>query len=351
MSNPTPAELAAHNLIRDYVAPERVAGKKGAKHFEHAPTVVIEQYRTVSPTTIVVPETWDQTGGLTHQIGMLGNDGEGDCVVAAFEHGRMFKALVSFVGGIITWAHEFRPAHAAYTLLIYWAYGRWVGEPGLRPDNGANPLEYAKFAFAHNLTDAFGLVDLSDPSTKIANLKQAAVEFGGLLVCVNLTDDAMGLFNSGQTWNVANGQQPNPQEGHGIWLDKFDSSTGLMYFATWGFADQSATEAWVLACVTSAIAFISKEQAAAAGVDVAALIAACQALTDGQGIAPAASEAPAAHVDRALTPSSIIHDVEVEWDKFTPQLRRVVTLAVQRESVTVIAKELGIALKMLLRTL
>ena len=339
---------------RDMVTPERRAGQRGAKHFTHEPTVAIEQYRTLAPTAVVVPETWDQTGGLTHQIGMLGNDGEGDCVVAAFEHGRMFKALVSFVGGIITWAKGFRPAHAAYTLLVYWTYGRWAGEPGLRPDNGANPLEYAKFAFAHNLTDAFGLVDLSDPSTKIANLKQAAVEFGGLLVCVDLTDDAMGLFNSGQTWNVANGQQPNPQEGHGIWLDKFDSSTGLMYFATWGFADQSATEAWVAACVTSAIAFISKEQAAAAGVDGAALIAACQALIDGQGSpVPMTNGTVTARqlVDGASMPRNIINDIEVEWDKFTLQLRRVVTLAVQRESVSVIARELGIALKMLLKTL
>lgn len=259
-------------------APTRRAGKKGAKHFEHQPTIVIDQYRTVAPP--IVPDDWDQTGNLTHQIGMLGNDEEGDCVEAAFEHGRMFKALLSFIGGVITWAKGFKPAHAAYTLFVYWTYGRWAGEPGLRPDNGSDPLEFAKFAFAHKLTEAFGLVDLSDPATKIANLKRAAVEFGGLLVCVDLTDDAEQLFNNNQTWNVADGQQPNPEEGHGIWLDKF--IPGIMYFATWSFADQSATEAWVLACATSAIAFITKEQAALAGVDAEALIAACQALLDGE---------------------------------------------------------------------
>jgi hypothetical protein len=81
--------------------------------------------------------------------------------------------------------------------------------------------------------------------------------FHGVLLGVDLTDDADDLFNGGEPWTVASGEQPDPNEGHvvvKVGSDGREYDTDV----TWG-ALQRATLAWSRACVQECWAIITSE--------------------------------------------------------------------------------------------
>jgi hypothetical protein len=76
---------------------------------------------------------------------------------------------------------------------------------------------------------------------------------------------------------VADGQQPDPNDGHCIVKVKADGK-GLDTWVTWG-ALQGSTANWTTACLDEAWAVItSEDQADKAGIDLAALKADIDAL-------------------------------------------------------------------------
>ena len=117
--------------------------------------------------------------------------------------------------------------------------------------------------------------------------------FHGLYVGVNLTDDADSLFGNGQPWTVANGEKPDPNDGHCIVKVKADGQQTDTW-VTWG-ALQESTQAWTAACLDEAWAVVTTEDEAAI-LDMPALLADINALggTGGSGGAtpPAPSPAP-----------------------------------------------------------
>jgi hypothetical protein len=83
-----------------------------------------------------------------------------------------------------------------------------------------------------------------------------------------------------QPWTTANGEQPDPQDGHCIVKVKAD---GSQYdgWVTWG-AVQESTLQWTAACLDEAWVIITQEDADAVNVNLAALRADINAL-HGQG--------------------------------------------------------------------
>ena len=99
--------------------------------------------------------------------------------------------------------------------------------------------------------------------------------FTGVYCGVYLTDDADDLFSQGQPWTVANGEQPDQDEGHCILKVK---ATGRMdAYVTWG-AVQEATADWSAACVDEAWVIITAEDEGTKLIDLPALQKAIDAL-------------------------------------------------------------------------
>ena len=104
--------------------------------------------------------------------------------------------------------------------------------------------------------------------------------FHGAYVGVDLTDDADDLFQQGEPWTLAHGEQPDPDDGHCIVKVTADGHA-LDGYVTWG-ALQHATLGWSQVCLGEAWVIITQEDADAASLDIGRLRADINAL-DGTG--------------------------------------------------------------------
>ena len=69
------------------------------------------------------------------------------------------------------------------------------------------------------------------------------LNFNGVLLGCSLTDNAEQEFNDQQPWTITASEHPDPQEGHDIYLVKYDTQADTETIVTWG-ADQICTVAW-----------------------------------------------------------------------------------------------------------
>jgi len=250
----------------------RTAGKRGRlpvkPEGERFAISYVHEYATEPLPAPAYPI--DVTGGITEWL-MLGNgpdpsvpehpDGVGDCGFAGRQHARMAKAAAG---------HEAMPTETAAQLVAeYLLYDH--GQ-----DVGVQLADVLLYWYQQGKILAFAPVDHADP----AAVDSAMAAFHGCYVGVDLTDDANDLFNQGQPWTVANGETPDPNEGHCIVKVMADGHT-LDGYVTWG-ALQPATRGWSAACLQEAWVIITQEDADAASLDIAALRADIDAL-DGTG--------------------------------------------------------------------
>ena len=221
----------------------------------------------------------DVTGGIAdHSWLMLGNgpdptctthpQGVGDCGFACRQHVKMSKAAC--YGETETWETSNE------LVAEYLAYDGGQDEGVVLADVLLAWYKSAKIL-------AFAPVDHTNP----AAVDSAMQAFKGVVAGVNLTDDAEDLFDSGQPWTVAGGEQPDPSEGHCIAKVKADGHS-LDEYVTWG-ALQPATRAWTAACVVEAWVILTEEDPR---IDIAALREDIDAL-GGTGGAPTPAPAPA----------------------------------------------------------
>ncbi len=182
----------------------------------------------------------------------------GDCTFAGRQHLRMAKAAADEVTE--TW----ESTNDLVTEYLEYDHGK---------DEGANIADLLLAWYKAGKIVAFAPVD----PTERAQCDGVMSAFHGLYVGVNLTDDADQLFSQRSPWTVADGQRPDPNDGHCIVKVKADGK-GLDTWVTWGALQESTTD-WTAACLEEAWAVItSEDQAAKAGVDLAALKAAIDAL-------------------------------------------------------------------------
>ncbi|MGP0032132.1 MAG: hypothetical protein ACLPVF_16715 [Acidimicrobiales bacterium] len=262
--------------------PTRIAGLRGRKPKKPPGerfniSFVSEYMRTPLPA----PQyPVDVTGGITDWE-MLGNgpdptctthpNGVGDCTFAGRQHNRMAKAAAG--NETETWEDSNQ------LVAEYLAYDKGK-------DEGANIADLLLYWYKAGTILAFAPVDHTDP----AAVDSAMAAFHGTYVGVNLTDDAETLFGDGKPWTTANGEKPDPADGHCIVKVTADGHA-LDGWVTWG-ALQESTTAWTAACLDEAWAIITQEDADAVDLDIAALRADIDAL-GGSGGTPPASSPPA----------------------------------------------------------
>lgn len=189
-------------------------------------------------TALPVPQyPVDVTSGIT-DWGMDGNDKYGDCTFAGRLHYQLAKAAAD---------GEPPPGETADQLVAeYLKYDH--GQ-----DVGANIADLLLYWYRHGKVLAFAPVDHTDP----AQCDAAMAAFHGLYCGVDLTDDADDLFEHGMPWTTANGETPDPSEGHCVLRVQADGSTYDGY-VTWG-AIQQATREWSSACLGEAWVAITSE--------------------------------------------------------------------------------------------
>lgn len=199
------------------------------------------------------------TGGIKDWL-MLGNgpdptctvapNGVGDCTYAARQH----LAMATAARG-----HEKMPTETSNELVEeYLAYDH--GQ-----DIGANIATLLHHWYVVGKILAFAPVD----HTSTTAVDSAMQSFAGVYVGVNLTDDADELFANGEPWTTANGQQPDPADGHCI-LKTFADGKHFDGWVTWG-AEQKSTLGWTAACLDEAWVIITKEDEWSKLIDLAAL--------------------------------------------------------------------------------
>lgn len=189
-------------------------------------------------------------------------DGVGDCTFAGRQHYRMAKAAKGAESE--TWETSDQLVDE------YLTYDGGV-------DQGANIPSLLLDWFHAGKILAFAPVDHTDP----VQLDSAMAAFNGIYCGVQLTADADDLFANGQPWTVADGQIPDPQDGHCILKVKADGH-GLDGYVTWG-ADQQATTGWSAACIDEAWVIITNEDTQTHLIDLAALQSDIGALGGHQG--------------------------------------------------------------------
>lgn len=252
----------------------------------------------------------DVTGGIGDTSwGMAGNgpdptcttypDGVGDCSFAGELHYKMAKA-------------------ACYGLDEFWESSNALVAEYFSYDHGqdvgANLADLLLFWYNAGTIKAFAPVDHTSP----AAIDSAMEAFKGVYVGVDLTDDADQLFGESQPWTVANGEQPDPSEGHCIVKVKADGSEFDGY-VTWG-AEQPATRDWSAACLEEGWVIITTEDEAAK-VNMDALIADIEALhgTGGNGT-PAPAPAPSDPADLLEEIAEAIRSVATSGEKDVTEL-------------------------------
>jgi hypothetical protein len=247
---------------------KRSAGRRGRLPGKPPAERFAIQYLSGYLTTPLPPPVYpvDVTAGIT-DWGMLGNgpdpacttypNGVGDCTFAGRQHYRMAKAAAAgltehwensndLVAEYFTYDHGQDQGAQIADLLLYWYQAGTI--------LGFAPLDH----------------------TNSAEIDSAMAAFHGAYVGVNLTSDADQLFEQHQPWTTANGQQPNPNEGHCI-LKVAADGKGLDSWITWGGVQQS-TMAWTQACLEEAWVVITHEDALGPSVDLAKLQADINAL-------------------------------------------------------------------------
>ena len=262
---PAPTPVAHPSTVDSSVTITRRAGLRGRLPSRRLGLPYVHSY--VGSPFPAPAYPIDVTGGIT-AWGMLGNGPDptltvnggqpvGDCTFAGREHLKMAKAAAG---------HETETWETSDALVTeYLAYDN--GQ-----DQGANIADLLLAWYKSGKILAFGVVDHTDKAACDA----AMAAFHGLYCGVNLTDDADELFGEGKPWTTANGEQPNPSEGHCIVKVKADGS--LDGWVTWG-AIQPSTVDWTAACLDEAYVIITQEDADAVGLDIAALRADIDALS------------------------------------------------------------------------
>ena len=250
----------------------RSAGRRGRLPVKPPAERFAIQYLSSYLTTPLPPPVYpvDVSAGIV-DWGMLGNgpdptctshpNGVGDCTFAGRQHYRMAKAAAG------SEQEKWETSEALVTEYLAYDKGQ---------DVGANIADLLLRWYQAKTIIGFAPLD----HTNAAEVDSAMAAFHGAYVGVNLCDDADPLFEQHQPWTTANGEKPNPNDGHCIVKVAADGSQ-LDSWVTWG-AIQQSTLAWTQACLEEAWVIITEEDARAVSLDIAKLQADINAL-HGQG--------------------------------------------------------------------
>jgi hypothetical protein len=208
----------------------------------------IHNYMLTAPVPVTYP--YDISGGLT-AFPMYGNGTDGsltvhggvpvmDCIWAGRQNDRRIKA----VNYGLAWNGE----STDDLVTEYLAYNGGK-------DLGGCMADVLHAWFTAGQIAAYGRIDISDP----AAIDRAAIAFHGVLVGVDLTNDADTLTSKGEAWTLANGETLEDNGGHVLVKIASDGTTYDKYIS-WEFI-QVATPAWSKKCIEEAWVIVTPEDA------------------------------------------------------------------------------------------
>lgn len=216
---------------------EGFQGKVGPHRESHEPCLLVSKFLVDGVTPLDGFLEWNGTGAIGERWGMLGNSAFGDCGPAATSHNNMAKADKQ-IGNTLG-----KPKYDG-VLGTYFAYGRAMGEPGPRPDNGVDNKTWLGWLYTQGIIYGYGEVPL-DALDWFAQQAHGAIV--GLLI-----DGKQAIADFQQQPKVSWGAMPNAQDGHDTLLiqTNTDGSGGLV---TWGAVQpftqdfrQQITDAWII---------------------------------------------------------------------------------------------------------
>lgn len=199
--------------------------------------------------TVALPSSANVTGGIRN-FGELGNDVDGDCVCAGTEHNVDCKGTtLASRWRKIKYLLGFKPPSSVYTVELYTEFLATLGEkPG--PDMGIYCSQWFPWLKAKGLIVDWGMVK--------GDLRQAMIDYRGIVLTLELTQNAWQYFPSGKPWDVGPNpnDQPSPSLGHAVMLCEY--TPDLLTVVTWG-ALQSMTYDFWTTCGQGAYVFVSPE--------------------------------------------------------------------------------------------
>lgn len=193
----------------------------------------------------MTPTVIDVRGGI-RKWGMLGNDVDGDCVVAATEHLQMIHNLAT----TSTWKRllyrlGFKPPSTQFTLDLYTRFLASLGETG--PSTGIYPGQWFPWLKAQGIITDWQAIAL-DPTS----VRQALLDWKGCLLALELTSYSYNNTFGNVPWEVRPGDVPNPNLGHAVALvSSNETDYGVV---TWGRM-KSMTNEFFTECVNGCWVF------------------------------------------------------------------------------------------------
>jgi hypothetical protein len=224
---------------------------------DYAPAPLPAPVYPIDVTEGIADNAWLMLGNGPDPTCTTHPDGVGNCTFAGRQHYRMAKAARARKTEVWETSNELVAEYLQYD------HGQ---------DDGALIATLLLSWYKAGKIIAFAPVDHTNP----ALVDSALALFTGLYCGINLTDDAEDLFAQGEPWTVADGQQPDPNEGHCILKVKADGN-GTDGWITWG-AEQPSTTDWTAACLDEAWVIITAEDEGTPLIDLAALQADINAL-------------------------------------------------------------------------
>ena len=269
-------------------APRR-HGRTGRRPARHLDALRLAEIVTGVPTWDPPPSA-DVGAGIT-AWGMDGNATYADCVPAASDHYQVAKS-----------AGTEQPGHlgGAGPVALYFDYGRAMGEPGRYPDEGVVIATWLLWLYRRGVIEGFCELDPTDRT----EVHGAMVDYAGVLLGVELTEEAETLFERHLPWTLA-GTRPTPGMGHGVLLVAYEPG-GTETCVTWG-ALQEMTLAWETGCIQEAWVFVSSADAARTGITMAHLAEVIDSL--GGTAAGPSVEAPSGVASRPVTDTQLPRDL------------------------------------------
>lgn len=175
------------------------------------PRVHLRASGTITPPQSV---NWVGTGFPVPELGMLGNDSVGDCVIAGGYHG---VDVFEYDGQAVTTNFTAAQALADYSTVT----GYNPSDPST--DQGATLQEglefWQKTGFGGYKIAAFAQID----GTNTALLQNCINLFGVVYAGLNVPSSAMQQFDSGQEWSVVS--RSRIEGGHCVPLVAYDTAS------------------------------------------------------------------------------------------------------------------------------
>jgi hypothetical protein len=178
---------------------------------------------------------------------MLGNDVDGDCVVAATEHLEMVHHLaVTSTWKKLLYRLGFKPPSTKFTVALYTKFLASLGEKG--PLTGIYPGQWFPWLKAQGI-----ITDWKEIPTDAVEIKQAMIDWKGCVLSLALTSYAYNNTFGNVPWEIRGPEDTaNPNLEHAVALVTFDETDyGVV---TWGRM-KSMTDQFFSTCVNGCWVF------------------------------------------------------------------------------------------------